>query len=86
MAAGARSGLSDTMAPGMISELSLSDAVAFRVDFNGPPPPPPLRYWRGPVLSRFNGFEWSALLRPGGMANLPARDRGRSNTRSPWSQ
>jgi transglutaminase-like putative cysteine protease len=65
MAAGARSGLSDTMAPGMISELSLSDAVAFRVDFNGPPPPPPLRYWRGPVLSRFNGIEWSALLRPG---------------------
>lgn len=33
----AQSGLSDTMAPGMISELSLSDAVAFRVDFDGPP-------------------------------------------------
>ena len=39
---GARSGLSDTMRPGSISELSLSDAVAFRVDFNGRPPPPPL--------------------------------------------
>ena len=56
---GARTGLSDRMAPGSISELSLSDAVAFRVDFVGRPPPPTQRYWRGPVLSRFDGFEWS---------------------------
>ena len=33
---GAKSGLSDSMAPGQISELTLSDAVAFRVDFDGP--------------------------------------------------
>jgi transglutaminase-like putative cysteine protease len=46
------------MAPGNISELSLSDAVAFRVDFEGPVPPPWLRYWRGPVLSDFDGREW----------------------------
>ena len=57
----AKSGLSDTMAPGMISELSLSDAVAFRVDFDGTVPPPQHRYWRGPVLSRFDGREWSIL-------------------------
>ena len=57
----AASGLSDTMSPGSISELSLSDAVAFRVDFDGAPPPPRLRYWRGPVLSLFNGREWRAL-------------------------
>jgi transglutaminase-like putative cysteine protease len=63
----AASGLSDRMAPGSISELSLSDAVAFRVDFDGAPPPPRLRYWRGPVLSIFNGREWRALSpRPGG--------------------
>jgi transglutaminase-like putative cysteine protease len=60
MDAGARSGLSDRMAPGTISELSLSDTVAFRVDFNGPPPAPAQRYWRGPVLSRFDGLEWTA--------------------------
>jgi transglutaminase-like putative cysteine protease len=61
----AQSGLSDTMAPGMISELSLSDAVAFRVDFDGPPPPQALRYWRGPVLTRFDGRVWSALPQRG---------------------
>jgi transglutaminase-like putative cysteine protease len=55
----ANSGLSDRMAPGNISELSLSDAVAFRVDFEGPVPPPWLRYWRGPVLSEFDGREWT---------------------------
>jgi protein-glutamine gamma-glutamyltransferase len=61
--AGGRSGLSDVMSPGSISDLSLSDAVAFRVDFNGPPPPPPQRYWRGPVLSRFDGREWRAVYK-----------------------
>ncbi len=55
----ASSGLSDHMAPGVISELALSDAVAFRVDFEGPIPPPWLRYWRGPVLSHFDGREWT---------------------------
>ncbi len=61
----AQSGLSDTMAPGMISELSLSDTVAFRVDFDGLPPPPSRRYWRGPVLTRFDGRVWSALPQRG---------------------
>jgi transglutaminase-like putative cysteine protease len=64
----ARTGLSDRMAPGLISELSLSDAVAFRVDFEGPVPPPWLRYWRGPVLSAFDGRTWSlGVRRPGGV-------------------
>ena len=63
----ANSGISDHMAPGVISELSLSDAVAFRVDFEGPPPPPWLLYWRGPVLSNFDGREWTlAAQRPSG--------------------
>ncbi len=56
----ARSGLSDSMSPGQISELSLSDAVAFRVEFDGPVPPPAQRYWRGPVFSRFDGRTWSS--------------------------
>ena len=56
----ARTGLSERMHPGSISELSLSDAVAFRVDFATPIPPSHSRYWRGPVFSRFDGEEWSA--------------------------
>ncbi len=54
------SGLSDSMAPGNISQLSLSGAIAFRVQFDGPPPPQRQLYWRGPVLSRFDGRAWHA--------------------------
>ncbi len=69
--AGARTGLSDRMEPGSISSLSLSDAVAFRVDFVGRVPAGAQRYWRGPVLSRFDGVQWSASRVHG--ARLPER-------------
>jgi len=60
----AMTGLSDTMAPGYISSLALSDAIAFRAEFQGEPPPQTLRYWRGPVMWDFDGRTWSvgALL------------------------
>lgn len=51
-------GLSDTMTPGTMSKLALSDAVALRAEFDGEPPPQPLRYWRGPVLWDFDGRTW----------------------------
>ncbi len=51
-------GLSDEMTPGMISQLSQSDAVAFRVEFDDEPPPPSQRYWRGPVLPAYDGRTW----------------------------
>ena len=55
-------GLSDSMSPGSISELSLSDAIAFRAKFSGEladkTPPQTSLYWRGPVLSRFDGRTW----------------------------
>jgi transglutaminase-like putative cysteine protease len=54
------SGLSDTMTPGSVSDLILSDAVAFRVRFDGPMPPPRQLYWRGPVMWDFDGQTWSA--------------------------
>ncbi len=52
------SGLSDTMAPGSLSQLSLSDATAFRVLFTGQVPRPRELYWRGPVLWDFDGRTW----------------------------
>ncbi len=55
----ALSGLTEEMSPGDISDLTLNDVVAFRVRFDGAPPPPALRYWRGPVLSEFDGYSWS---------------------------
>jgi protein-glutamine gamma-glutamyltransferase len=55
----ASTGLSDTMSPGDITSLSMSNAVAFRVAFEGEIPDPRDRYWRGLVLTRFNGRTWS---------------------------
>lgn len=54
----ARSGLSDSMSPGDIVDLALSDEIAFRVSFEGSPPPPNERYWRGPVLHDTDGRTW----------------------------
>ncbi|HZV55303.1 MAG TPA: DUF3488 and transglutaminase-like domain-containing protein [Rhodocyclaceae bacterium] len=53
-------GMSDSMAPGAISQLSQSDAIAFRVRFSGPEPTRQQLYWRGPVLSEFDGRVWRA--------------------------
>jgi transglutaminase-like putative cysteine protease len=55
----AETGLSDTMSPGSISLLTSSYDIAFRVKFDGAVPPPPERYWRGPVLHKFDGYTWT---------------------------
>lgn len=55
----ARSGLSDSLEPGSISNLGLSDELAFRVKFDGAIPPPNQRYWRGPVFSQTDGKRWT---------------------------
>lgn len=52
------SGLSDTMSPGSIAQLSQSDAIAFRVRFKGAVPPQSQLYWRGPVMPSFDGRSW----------------------------
>ncbi|MDD1620411.1 MAG: DUF3488 and transglutaminase-like domain-containing protein [Methylococcaceae bacterium] len=56
----AKSGLGNTLEPGSISDLSLSGELVFRVRFNGEPPPPRQRYWRGPVYSFTDGVRWMA--------------------------
>lgn len=55
-----RTGLSDSMSPGSISQLGRSSEIAFRAAFAGPLPAPAQRYWRGPVLTEFDGESWRA--------------------------
>ncbi len=55
----AGSGLDDKMSPDSLGRLSLSDAVAFRVTYQGKVPPRDQMYWRGPVLWDFDGRTWT---------------------------
>ncbi len=55
----AKSGLTDVLEPGSISNLGLSDKLVFRAKFEGQPPPPIQRYWRGPVFSYTDGKRWT---------------------------
>lgn len=56
-----RSGLSSTMQVGNIAQLALDDSIAMRVKFEGAAPPQQDLYFRGPVLSTFDGREWRPL-------------------------
>lgn len=53
------SGLSDSMAPADIAELSRSPALAFRASFAGARPPRSELYWRALTLDHFDGRRWS---------------------------
>ncbi len=56
-----RSGLSASMRVGSIAQLALDDSIAARIQFDGDRIPARQKlYFRGPVLSRFNGREWAA--------------------------
>jgi transglutaminase-like putative cysteine protease len=72
----AASGLSDTMSPGDITQLALSDEVAFRVRFDSAAPPAPERYWRGPVLDSFDGHTWTRATSGIGGAPPPMQPQG----------
>lgn len=58
----AQSGLSDRMSPGDFSQITLSNEIAFRVEFATPAPSPSVLYWRGPVLWDFDGRTWQTRL------------------------
>ncbi len=54
-------GLGDRVSPGDITRLGRSNELAFRVWFEGAPPPPARRYWRGIVMDRvIDGRTWAA--------------------------
>ena len=54
----AATGLSDEMSPGSVNRLVGSGDVAFRVQFEAEPPPRSDLYWRGLVLSNYDGETW----------------------------
>ena len=58
VSAEARSGISDTMRPGDISNLAQSSERAFRVTFGGESPPYRERYWRGLILDYLDDETW----------------------------
>ena len=53
-----RSGLSASMQVGAMASLALDDGIAMRVRFEGRPPAQSALYFRGPVLSLFDGRVW----------------------------
>ncbi|QTD43823.1 transglutaminaseTgpA domain-containing protein [Ottowia testudinis] len=55
-----RSGLSSSMEVGNVAKLALDDGIAMRVKFEGAPPPQRALYFRGPVLTSFDGRHWTA--------------------------
>jgi transglutaminase-like putative cysteine protease len=54
----ARTGLSDRVTPGSVSDLIESSEVAFRAEFKQPPPPVQQHYWRALVLWDTDGYSW----------------------------
>jgi transglutaminase-like putative cysteine protease len=66
-------GLDEQMSPGAISQLSLSDEVAFRVEFDGAMPERSRLYWRGPVLWFTDGVKWVPDLLHAGTPELHTR-------------
>lgn len=59
-----RTGIGDRMAPGGIAELLLNDSPAFRVAFDNIRPLTKELYWRGPVLTFFDGDAWTLVDSP----------------------
>jgi len=51
-------GLSGEMYPGSVNNISESNEIAFRIDFDNIIPNANKLYWRGPVLTRTDGLSW----------------------------
>jgi protein-glutamine gamma-glutamyltransferase len=69
--AAGRTGLSGSLRMGAIAELAGDESIAFRVRFEGPAPQPHQMYFRGPVLSVFNGRDWNRTILPPGARVAP---------------
>jgi protein-glutamine gamma-glutamyltransferase len=58
----ASTGLSNQMRFGSVAEIAQNDTIAMRLRFFDAIPTPSQQYFRGPVLSRFDGEEWLPML------------------------
>ena len=67
-----RTGLSGSLRLGGVASIAEDDSIALRVRFLGPVPAPEQLYFRGPVLSTFDGREWTRLV-----PRFPAEQRAR---------
>ncbi|MDR7295265.1 transglutaminase-like putative cysteine protease/uncharacterized membrane protein YhaH (DUF805 family) [Pelomonas aquatica] len=71
-----RTGLSNQLEFGAMNEIANDDSIALRLRFldGSAPPPPDQRYFRGPVLTRFDGKTWRAPDSRAGQGWLRGRD------------
>jgi transglutaminase-like putative cysteine protease len=65
----AKTGLSDRMSPGDIADLSNSDELVFRVQFDGSVPSNDQLYWRGLVLDSYQEVNGKAVWSVSGLLN-----------------
>ena len=74
-----RTGVTNSMSPGDISRLTQSDGLAFKATFKADVPKYSALYWRGLVLSEFDGTTWT-------QDKLLGRDAWRFNEEAPdWA-
>ena len=60
--AAGRTGLSGSLRLGGVAAIAEDDSIALRLRFFGPAPAAEQMYFRGPVLSTFDGREWTRLV------------------------
>ena len=68
----AKTGLSEQMSPGDITQLTRSAEIAFRVSFEGEVPEQEQLYWRAIVLNDFDGRTWYNDTLPSDLKALPS--------------
>ena len=66
-------GLSNTMRMGSVTEVARDESVAMRIRFDGARPAQSQMYFRGPVLTRFDGLEWRPIGLPFAPPGVPDR-------------
>jgi protein-glutamine gamma-glutamyltransferase len=62
--AAGRTGLSGSLTMGGVAEIANDDSIALRIRFLDRAPPPEAFYFRGPVLTLFDGRDWTRQRNP----------------------